>query len=130
MYYLAYNKFSNRLVDLSTNEIPPGNLIIVETREGDIPDLTRWVWSSSTLDWSPRDSSRVIGPLDLMRRFTDAELSGLYTAAKTNVMVEVWLERFKVAADINLDDPLAVAGMQALEAAGIIGVGRAAEILG
>jgi hypothetical protein len=64
-----------------------------------------------------------------MNRFTDSELATIYTAAKTVVSVEIWLEKFKLASEINLDDPYTIGGLQAMEAAGLIGVGRAAEIL-
>jgi hypothetical protein len=64
-----------------------------------------------------------------MNRFTDAELAGIYTAAKSIIAVEIWFEKFKLAGDINLDDPRTVAGLQAMEAAGLLVAGRASEIL-
>jgi hypothetical protein len=70
-----------------------------------------------------------ISKLDYMDRFTDAELAGIYTAAKQFVQIEVWLEKFKLATHIDLDDPRTVSGVHSLEAAGLIGQGRAAEIL-
>jgi hypothetical protein len=73
---------------------------------------------------------RVLTKLQYMNRFTDVELAGIYTAAKTVVSVEVWLEKFKLASEINLDDPATISGLQAMEAGGLIGMGRAAEILG
>lgn len=72
---------------------------------------------------------RIITKLAYMNRFQDAELAGLYTAAKTVIQVEVWLEKFKMSENIDLDDPRTVGGVQALEAAGLLGPGRAAEIL-
>lgn len=67
--------------------------------------------------------------LEYMNRFTDAELEGIYTAAKSTIAIEIWLEKFKLATDINLEDARTIAGVQALEAAGLLAVGRAAEIL-
>ena len=72
---------------------------------------------------------RILTHLQYMNRFTDAELVTIYTVAKTNVPVEVWLAKFNAASEINLDDPNTVAGLQTMEAAGLIGAGRAAEIL-
>lgn len=77
----------------------------------------------------PAPAVRVLSKLDYMNRFADAELAGIYTAAKTVISVEVWLEKFKLASDINLDDPRTIGGLQAMEAAGLLAVGRAAEIL-
>jgi hypothetical protein len=78
---------------------------------------------------TPAQPIRTLTKLQYMGRFTDAELVGIYTAAKTVVQVEIWLEKFKLASEINLDDPATVSGLQAMESAGLIGVGRAAEIL-
>lgn len=67
--------------------------------------------------------------LQYMSRFADSELAAIYTAAKSVVQIEVWLEKFKLAEFVDLDDPRTVAGLQGLEGAGLIGPGRAAEIL-
>lgn len=72
---------------------------------------------------------RTLTKLEYMNRFTDAELAGIYTTAKTVVAVEIWLEKFKLATEINLDDPTTIAGLQAMEGAGLLVVGRSAEIL-
>ena len=72
---------------------------------------------------------RVITKLAYMSRFTDTELAGIYTAAKSVVQVEIWLEKFKLASEINLDDPATASGLQTMEAAGLIACGRAAAIL-
>jgi hypothetical protein len=72
---------------------------------------------------------RTLTKLAYMNRFTDAELAAIYTTAKSNVHVEVWLDKFKLAEEINLDDPSTIAGVQALEAAGLLAQGRSAEIL-
>jgi hypothetical protein len=74
-------------------------------------------------------SVRTLTKLAYMNRFTDAELAAIYTAAKSNIRVEVWLDKFRLAEEINLDDPSTIAGVQALEAAGLLAAGRSAEIL-
>lgn len=73
--------------------------------------------------------SRKLSKLVYMSRFTDAELAAIYTAAKTVVAIEVWLDKFKVADDVDLDDARTIAGLAALEDAGLLATGRAAEIL-
>jgi hypothetical protein len=77
----------------------------------------------------PQPAPRTITKLEYMNRFHDDELAALYTAAKSAVQIEIWLEKFKLAEFIDLDDPRTVAGVQALEASHLIGVGRASEIL-
>ena len=79
--------------------------------------------------------ARRLTKLDYMNRFTDAELAGIYSAAKQSIDVEVWLAKFNSATadadgtSVDLDDPRTVGGLQALEAAGLLAAGRAAEIL-
>ena len=72
---------------------------------------------------------RVLTRSDFLKRITDAELAGILAAAKLSVPVEVWVKRFDVAEEVDLDDPLTVGGLYALEAGGLIAPGRAGEIL-
>lgn len=81
------------------------------------------------------DHARRLTKLEYMNRFHDAELAAIYSAAKVSVAVEVWLAKFNAATpdadgtSVDLDDPRTIAGVRALEDAGLLGTGRAAEIL-
>lgn len=72
---------------------------------------------------------RAITKLAFMERFTDEELAAIYQAAKQDVRVEVWMDKLKLATEVDLADPRTQTGVQALEALGLIGEGRAAQIL-
>jgi hypothetical protein len=85
-----------------------------------LPDIVPTVTNTSV---------REITKYMYMTRFTDSELATLYTVAKSVIQIEIWLEKFKLAEVINLDDPMTIAGLHALEASGLIAAGRAAEIL-
>ena len=74
--------------------------------------------------------SRRITKLSFRNRFTDAEKLALYTAAESSIQLRIYLDDLAAAEFVDLDYPATVAGVQALEVAGIIGAGRAAEILG
>ena len=67
--------------------------------------------------------------LEFFDRFTDAEQVAIYDAAKTVTQVQIWLDKFKLVLDIDVTDPRTIAGIQALEAVGLLAAGRAAEIL-
>lgn len=71
---------------------------------------------------------RVVTKLQYMALFTDNELRNIYTAAKASVDVEIWLDKFKITPEVDLDDPRTIGGLQAMEIAGLIGAGRAAWI--
>jgi hypothetical protein len=78
---------------------------------------------------------RRLSKLDYMNRFHDDELAAIYGAAKVVVQIEIWLAKFNATSvepdgtSIDLDDLRTAGGIHALEAAGLIGAGRAAEIL-
>lgn len=67
--------------------------------------------------------------LDFMNRFSMEELAGIYTAAKSEVLVEVFLDKLKLAEHVDLADPNTVAGVNALAASGLLTEARAGEIL-
>lgn len=72
---------------------------------------------------------RQISKLAFMERFTDEELAAIYAAAKTDVRVEVWMDKLKLSEFVDLADPRTQDGVLNLEAAGLIGAGRGNEIL-
>lgn len=71
-----------------------------------------------------------ISKLTFLDKFTDAELAAILTAAKTVVQVEVFVKKLDAASEVNLGDSRTIAGVQALEQFGLIGTGRASQILG
>ena len=56
----------------------------------------------------------IITKLAMITRFTDAEYVGVLAAAKTDVEVQGWLDRFYAANIINLEDPRTVDGISLL----------------
>lgn len=83
---------------ISLEQITPAENQIVKQRQGDIPDLTRYEWHGGSLAFVEKNRSRILTKLAFMRRFSSAELAGIYTAAKSNVLMEIWLDKFKVLA--------------------------------
>lgn len=83
--------------------------------------------------WAP-DAVAVPAPRLLtherfIQRFTPAEWEAMTAAARANPAMDAWMRRFTLATFVNLDDPATAAGVQALEMAGILAAGRAAEVL-
>ena len=75
------------------------------------------------------EPTRVITKLAFMNRFTMEELAAIYTAAKTEVMVEVFLDKLKIAEEVNLADAQTIGGLQALAASGLLTEARVQEVL-
>ena len=64
-----------------------------------------------------------------MSRFTPAERIAIQMGATQSAELADWIALFKLTEEINLGDPNTIAGVTMLESSGIIGVGRASEIL-
>jgi hypothetical protein len=65
----------------------------------------------------------------MIDRFTEAEYEGVLTAAKTDVQVQGWLDRFNVSNQINLDDSRTVNGINLLVSKNLLTQERGQEIL-
>lgn len=67
-------------------------------------------------------------------RFTSQEMQAIMAAGRASVGVEAWLFRFNNltpdpdGTSVDLQDPRTLMGLQELEAGGLLGPGRAAEI--
>ena len=73
--------------------------------------------------------AKIITKLAFMNRFTMEELAAIYTAAKSEVLVEVFLDKLKMAEYVDVADPQTIAGLQALAASGLLTEARVQEIL-
>lgn len=77
-------------------------------------------------------TERYISKNQFLKKFSVQEFTGLLSAAKVNVNIEYWFIRFNSLPDppgVNMLDIDTIQGLNGLEAAGLIGKGRAAEIL-
>lgn len=127
-YQEIHNGYLVRYCDMDGNTIDgAGSSFVID----DNPPQPAWAVPDPQPEPQPEPVpvTNIITKLAYMNRFQDAELAAIFTAAKTSVEVEIWLEKFKVAEDIDLADPVTIAGVHALEAFGLIGTGRAGEIL-
>lgn len=78
---------------------------------------------------APLTPATPLTKLAFMNRFTMEELAAIYTAAKTEVMVEVFMDKLKLAEYVDVTDPQTIAGLQALAASGLLTEARVQEIL-
>lgn len=124
---------SSLTVAADTNNLKTSTNIILE-REGNVNECSigdSWDGTHfiSNYEYPVVLPVTVFTHLEIMSRFTTDELSAIYTAAKTTVAVEVWLDMFKLAQEIDVTNPQTISGMNSLEAANLLAPGRAAQIL-
>ena len=86
-----------------------------------------FTWQVEPTDY-PNNKS--LTHLEFLRRFTSDERIAITQAGLSNTAIADYIKMLDVAKSINTTDSDVAAGVQSLEAAGVIGVGRAAEILG
>ena len=87
------------------------------------------VWNTTTLSYDPYPASTIRTKLEFITLFTDAEIGNILTEAKTNSNVAIFLKKVELAGEIDLADQRTINGVNWLEANGIIGAGRASEVL-
>ena len=72
---------------------------------------------------------KVLDHTDFFNLFTNEELVAVYTAAKDNVYLQIFLDKIKVAKKIILNDPEVIAGSGLLVQLGILTEERRTAIL-
>lgn len=78
---------------------------------------------------APPPLPNIITKLAMIDRFTEVEYEGVLTAAKTDVQVQGWLDRFNVSSQINLDDSRTIDGINLLVSKNLLTQERGQEIL-
>lgn len=66
---------------------------------------------------------------EFLLKFTPAEYAAIAAATKTNAVLDYYWQLFMVAENVLKTDPATIDGINALEGAGLLAAGRAAEIL-
>lgn len=129
MYYLAYNpQMGNALVAVSETELSVPEGIVVETHTESLPDLSKVFWNTSLLQFDTKYINE-ISKKDFIKRLTSTEYAIIKAAALQNPELDYYWQLFMQAQSIILDDIDTTRGVWMLEIFGLIGAGRALEIL-
>lgn len=91
----------------------------------DVHSIVGFTWSVDV----PVPAPRRLTHKQFMDRFTAHEAESVLMAAEVNPALKLFWQKMQMAKDINLDDPATVAGVNALEIAGLIGEGRTRVVL-
>lgn len=110
--YFEYNAY-NELVKVT---VTPSGAVVKEVMTGSAPDI------------APAPVLRItVGAFK--RRMTQAERIAIRAAAAGNPIVYDFVDLLDSSSYADLSDPLLIAGLQQMETAGLLGAGRADEIL-
>lgn len=72
---------------------------------------------------------RILSKLEFLELFTPTERKAIKTARGVSEDLDDYLYLFELAEEVNLDNASTQGGVALLEAGGLIGAGRAAEVL-
>ena len=87
------------------------------------------LWNPATRSHDEREKpKRYITKSSYLDLFEDDELKKIIAISKINADVELLLQKLTLINEVNLDSPKLKAGLETMEAGGILGTGRAAEI--
>lgn len=108
----------------------------------DIPLAANWIETDTAgIGWTyadgvftppvvvPPPPVRVLSKVAYLKRFTQTERINIRAAAAVNPVVDDYVQLLNLTNEVDLDAPDTVGGVNALEAAGLLSAGRAAEIL-
>jgi len=92
----------------------------------DVAAVQAFAWAPDAV---PVPAPRLLTHERFIQRFTPSEWEAMTAAARSNAAMDAWMRRFSLATFVSIEDPATVAGVHALELAGILAPGRANEVL-
>ncbi len=134
MFFYAQINASNEVIGVSqlTSEVVDPSLIAISSYD---ESLLGYSWDG-TIFHPPVvipppviPLVTVISKLQFVHLYTDTELTNILTAANSNVNVELLITKVTLSDSVDLNDPVTIAAVNTLEQTGIIGTGRAIQIL-
>ena len=114
---------------------------VIASAEAPAPELGDWVTCGNAGPGWTYDGSNFAAPVippaptvpwtkkEFLLKFTPAEYAAIKAATLADATLDYYWSLFTVAQEVVKTDPVTIAGINALEAAGHLAVGRAAEIL-
>lgn len=128
MICCLYNAENNALLGIGAAELVPqaGQAVIWRNRE--MPNFALETWVPATLNFETKVNTS-ISKRELLKRITADEYAAIKAAAALNGQIDYFWQMFLLSEEVVLNHPDTVAGFNTLEAVGILGAGRAAEIL-
>lgn len=102
---------------------------VVDIADYDPAPEIGWVYDGKSLVNPHNNMSKKITRLALRNRFTMAELAGIYTAAKSNVLFQIYLDSLASATFIDLARADTIGNLKQLAALNLLTETRVNEIL-
>jgi hypothetical protein len=126
MFYYIYKDDTKQLISESSTLIPEkSGYTVISFEERQLGKR----WNTETLTFDDAPASRVLDAETFINKFTATEQEDIIEAAKTSKKAARFIEILKLVKAANLDSEFIQTSVNAIESAGIIDTGRAAEVL-
>jgi hypothetical protein len=123
-YQEVFQGYVQRITDLDGNTIDkPLSSCVLDPN----PPTPSWALPDPAVP--VETSTLLVSKLTYLNAFKESELEAIFTAAKTNISVEVWFNKFSLAEYVDMYYPESQEAIFFLEKIGLIGEGRAKEVL-
>lgn len=132
-YFVIYNpELGNALVGVSDSFESVPNGLVMEQHDGDIPNLNEWYWHPGSLTFLKHPSvvnKNGLTKLEFLRRFTQMERISIREFAKTDMLIDDFMQLLDIAEFIDIKDIDTSNALQYLAYKTIINPNRIGEIL-
>lgn len=121
-----YEIATGRLVSSSALNIdPPVGMAVVSLPDGD----EQGVWSEQTISFDYRPVVNIVSKDEFLDRLTFTEQVTIVQAAKADAGLQAFVDILNLRGRVTLSSPDVIAAINGLESSGLLGIGRAGEIL-
>jgi hypothetical protein len=110
-------------------ELPPGEMVELTGPAATTPIGAGWRYTAGQFDApTAAPPRRTVTPREFLSRLTLPEKLAIRTAAQADAQVAVWIDELVASTEVDLDHPETVAGLEAMQVAGLLTPERVAEI--
>lgn len=128
MIYCLYATATNALLGVSETAPTPTDGQAVKPHNRGLPDFTLEEWNPAVLNFYTKPEIP-LSKREFMKRLTPEEYATIKAAAAANSQIEYFWQMFMLSEQIVMTHPDTAAGLEMLEAVGLLAPGRAAEIM-
>jgi len=131
MWYAIYKIDTGELCSIGSvvADVLPVGMASVDLG-ADKPDLEALEWNVQSKSFSPKVvTEKIITREEFIDRFTNEEFENILELSISNKSIAGLVKKLDYKGSVNLASEKTIAGINALEAAGILAVGRAAVVL-
>ena len=133
MFYYLIDSATGEKLGETADKIKNGPADMSGKEWVEFNERPKGLWNPATRTHDARPVQKIISKLEFIERLTDSEFENILDVALLNTnparKVRVFIKKLELAESIDLADQRMIRAVNGMESIGLIGTGRAAEIL-